>query len=148
MTSFTKIHIEFAGNYSQVKAQGTDKLCGPISCAQGISLPAPAPISGTELPNMDLVDRMCVATDQSGSCVSERLQISLSFPKFGFYGAMNFTGDMLGWSFTNKTWPAKVSQTERIVRFTGGEGSETWRIWVSAHHDCRRLHVLSLNEFT
>lgn len=69
--------------------------------------------------------------------MSERLQISLSFPSFGFYGALNLTGDMTAWSFTDKTWPIEGAKAERMVRFTGAKGSETWRFWVS----CRAAQI-------
>lgn len=99
---------------------------------QGISLPAPAPLaSGEPLPHIDLINNVCVNTSQSGSCGARRLHISLSFPRPGFYGAMNVTGDMLAWSLTNRTWPADGKKAERIARFTGADGSNSWSIWVS-----------------
>lgn len=83
------------------------------------------------LPRIKLVAKTCSAMDSAGSCIIECLQISLSFHKPGFYGAMNFTGDMLAWSFTNKTWPAANREVWRIVRFTGDVGSEEWQFSVS-----------------
>ncbi|CAL8467649.1 g7187 [Coccomyxa elongata] len=98
---------------------------------QGISLPAPAPLaSGGPLPHIDLINNVCVNTSQSGSCGAQRLHISLSFPRPGFYGALNVTGDMLAWSLTNRTWPAHGNKAERIARFTGADGSNSWSIWV------------------
>lgn len=98
---------------------------------QGLSLEAPAPLaSGEPLPSIDPIDSACVNKTQSGSCGVERLHIILSFPRPGFYGAMNVTGDMLAWSLTNKTWPAGGKKAERIARFTGADGSNSWNIWV------------------
>jgi hypothetical protein len=98
---------------------------------QGLGLPAPGPAS-TDLPtpSLGLKSKECVRSN-AGSCLVDRLHMAMTFPRSGFYGALNVTGNLLAWSFSPKTWPPGTDGVERVVRFAGAQGSEQWGFWVS-----------------
>ena len=56
--------------------------------------------------------------------------MQLAMPAPAYYGAMNVSGDLRAWSFTNFTWPDHTMEVSRMVRFAGSEGSEEWNFWV------------------
>lgn len=58
--------------------------------------------------------------------------MQLAMPAPAYYGAMNVTGDLRAWSFTDVTWPDQGMEVSRMVRFAGSEGSERWKFWVTA----------------
>ena len=57
--------------------------------------------------------------------------MQLAMPAPAFYGAMNFSGDLRGWSFTDLEWPDQAEEVSRMVRFAGSDGSEVWSFWVT-----------------
>ena len=75
--------------------------------------------------------------------------MQLRLPAPAFYGAMNFSGDLRAWSFTNMTWPDQTHELSRIVRFAGSEGSELWSFWVAPCVAAKIGHDLSMTrDFT
>ena len=60
--------------------------------------------------------------------------MQLSMPAPAFYGAMNFSGDLQKWSFTDFEWPDQAEEVSRMVRFAGSDGSEVWTFWVTLPH--------------
>lgn len=75
--------------------------------------------------------------------------MQLRLPAPAFYGAMNFSGDLRAWSFTNMTWPDQTHELSRIVRFAGSEGSELWSFWVAPSVAAKIRHGLSMTrDFT
>ncbi len=83
------------------------------------------------VPFLQTVAQGCMDVDSGvAACGRHRLHMQLRLPAPGFYGAMNFSGDLRAWSFTNMTWPNQTREVSRIVRFAGSEGSGLWSFWV------------------
>ena len=98
---------------------------------QGMTLLAMEGPSQQGFPVLDLFSRGCIGAESpGGACSRHRLHMQLRMPAPAFYGAMNFSGDLRAWSFTDFTWPDQEHEVSRIVRFAGSDGSELWNFWV------------------
>jgi len=109
---------------------------------QGMTLLATEGPSQHGSPVLYLFSRGCIGVDSpGGACSRHRLHMQLRMPAPAFYGAMNFSGDLRAWSFTDFTWPDQEHEVSRIVRFAGSDGSELWNFWVMLIYSTSSLHT-------
>ena len=99
---------------------------------QGVTVLAAEGPSEQSFPRVSLLSQGCTGSEgQGAACSRRRLQIQLVMPAPAFYGAMNISGDLRAWSFTDFVWPDQAGEVFRMVRFAGSEGSELWSFWVT-----------------
>ncbi|KAK9839270.1 hypothetical protein WJX81_004900 [Elliptochloris bilobata] len=104
----------------------------------GASGRAAARWRGTALPALTLLRREAPPEASETGQPPERrtvvrLRLRLQLPDSGWFGALNFTGDIRDWSWTTHFRSGGWRQRERswrVVRFAGDAGSERWDFWV------------------
>ena len=108
---------------------------------QGMSLLASNGPFESGLPSMELASKECRDLNtHSKACGRQRLHMQLHLPAPAFYGAMNFSGDLRAWSFTDIRWPDQADKVSRVVRFAGSDGSEMWNFWVMLCFPTENFH--------
>ena len=99
---------------------------------QGMTLLAGEGPSQQSLPVLKLLSQGCKGSEGQGvACSRRRVHMRLVMPAPAFYGALNVSGALRAWSFTDFTWPDQAGEVSRMVRFAGSEGSELWSFWVT-----------------
>ena len=100
-------------------------------------MPAPPPppehaAAGAAI-QVQVRDRACMEPGSSGGCRRQRLHLRVTYSKAGLHGSLRLSGHLLGWSFTEMSWPKGREERTRVVRFAGAAGSELWDFWVRSH---------------
>ncbi|KAK9905035.1 hypothetical protein WJX75_008341 [Coccomyxa subellipsoidea] len=93
---------------------------------RGVALPAPPPDSSIYRPGQLNISLTGVEPSPLGGKAT-RLSLLMQLPSPG-WGSLNVTGPVVGWSFAEEN----PETQERITRFCGNEGSDSWPFWLDA----------------
>ncbi|CAL8464405.1 g3940 [Coccomyxa elongata] len=102
---------------------------------RGVALPAP-PVD-TSLYRPGQMDVSLTGIEAAPSGNASRLLLLMQTP-WPAWGLLNVTGPVIGWSFAQEN----PETEERITRFSGNEGSQSWPFWLDAQGDFQgKVHI-------
>lgn len=113
--------------------------------SSGEARPAPGPPDGEPAPTLRLLSRDVAQPSGTakGSAGIARLQLELDTALPGAWGVMNFTGEVLGWSLSDKVADTELPQggLSHMVRFAGNRHACRYNFWLDVPASAPPLQV-------